>query len=42
MGRLQARGITVKTLSVGSMGGLTAAKRSECDIAGMHLMDLCN
>jgi putative molybdopterin biosynthesis protein len=39
MGRLQARGITVKTISVGSMGGLTAAKRGECDIAGIHLMD---
>jgi len=39
LGRLQARGITVKTLSVGSMGGLIAAKRGECDIAGIHLMD---
>ena len=26
-------------LSVGSNGGLTAAKRGECDIAGIHLMD---
>jgi putative molybdopterin biosynthesis protein len=26
-------------LYVGSTGGLTAAKRAECDIAGMHLLD---
>lgn len=36
---MQARGITVKALHVGSMGGLAAARRRECDIAGIHLMD---
>jgi putative molybdopterin biosynthesis protein len=32
-------GVTAKTLFVGSMGGISAAKRGECDIAGIHLMD---
>ncbi len=33
------RGSAVKALNVGSMGGLAAAKRGECDIAPIHLMD---
>ena len=37
--RLHAEGISVKALNVGSMGGLAAAKRGECDIAAIHLMD---
>jgi putative molybdopterin biosynthesis protein len=37
--RLQSEGISVKALNVGSTGGLAAAKRGECDIATMHLMD---
>jgi putative molybdopterin biosynthesis protein len=37
--RLHGEGITVKALNVGSMGGLAAAKRAECDIAAIHLMD---
>ena len=39
IGRLYAGGISVKALNVGSMGGLAAAKRGECDIAPVHLMD---
>lgn len=39
LGELQRRGVTTKFLSVGSTGGLAAAKRGECDIAGMHLLD---
>ena len=39
VGFLARDGITAKVLSVGSNGGLIAAKRGECDIAGMHLMD---
>lgn len=39
VGRLAQRGLKVKMLSVGSNGGLIAAKRGECDIAGIHLMD---
>jgi putative molybdopterin biosynthesis protein len=38
-GRLQGAGISVKVLNVGSTGGLAAAKRGECDIAPIHLMD---
>jgi putative molybdopterin biosynthesis protein len=37
--RLQAEGLSVKVLNVGSTGGLGAAKRGECDIAPVHLMD---
>jgi putative molybdopterin biosynthesis protein len=37
--RLEADGFSVKILNVGSMGGLAAAKRGECDIAPIHLMD---
>ena len=36
---LQGRGIRSKFLAVGSLGGLDAAKRGECDIAGVHLLD---
>ncbi len=38
-GRLHDEGIAVKTLNVGSTGGLAAATRGECDIAAIHLMD---
>jgi putative molybdopterin biosynthesis protein len=37
--RLHTEGISVKALNVGSTGGLAAAKRGECDIAPIHLMD---
>ena len=37
--RLQSEGISVKALNVGSTGGLAAAKRGECDIAPIHLLD---
>lgn len=39
LGRLIGDGMTVKALNVGSMGGLAAARRGECDIAPVHLMD---
>ncbi|WP_376957225.1 molybdopterin biosynthesis protein [Azospirillum sp. A26] len=39
LGRLIGEGMTVKALNVGSMGGLAAARRGECDIAPVHLMD---
>ncbi|MBI3993322.1 MAG: molybdopterin biosynthesis protein [Candidatus Lambdaproteobacteria bacterium] len=32
-------GWRVKSIAVGSQGGLLAAKRGECDVAGMHLLD---
>ncbi len=39
IGLLEQEGISVKALNVGSSGGLGAARRGECDIAGIHLMD---
>jgi putative molybdopterin biosynthesis protein len=39
IGLLESQGVRVKSLAVGSSGGLAAAKRGECDLAGIHLMD---
>ena len=39
LSELRQRGVTAKVLHVGSMGGATAARRGECDIAGVHLMN---
>ena len=39
IGLLEQEGLKVKSLTVGSSGGLAAARRGECDIAGIHLMD---
>lgn len=39
LGLLQRQGIATKFLAVGSTAGLAAAKRCECDIAGVHLLD---
>jgi putative molybdopterin biosynthesis protein len=39
LGELQRRGIHSKFLAVGSTGGLDAARRGECDLAGVHLLD---
>jgi putative molybdopterin biosynthesis protein len=36
---LAEAGIRVRVVAIGSMGGLSAAKRGECDIAPIHLMD---
>jgi putative molybdopterin biosynthesis protein len=36
---LQKHGVRSKFLAVGSLAGLEAAKRGECDIAGIHLLD---
>ena len=38
-GALNRAGVAVKILSVGSQGGLDAARRGECDIAPIHLLD---
>lgn len=37
--QLQAEGLTTKSMHVGSQGGFAAARRGECDLAGVHLMD---
>src|SRR5688572_25736686 len=39
LGELQRRGVRSKFLAVGSLAGLDAARRGECDIAGVHLLD---
>ncbi len=39
LSQLQRRGITARLLTVGSSAGLMAAKRAECDLAGIHLLD---
>jgi putative molybdopterin biosynthesis protein len=39
MGRLAEQGIKTRVIAVGSMGGLTAARRGECDVAPVHLID---
>ena len=40
LGQLQQKGFRTKFLAVGSTAGLEAAKRGECDVAGVHLLDL--
>jgi putative molybdopterin biosynthesis protein len=39
LGALQQRGVRSKFLAVGSTAGLDAAKRGECDVARIHLLD---
>ncbi len=36
--RLAAEGLVVRVLALGSLGGIQAAKRGECDIAPTHLL----
>ncbi len=39
LGLLADEGFTSKAIWVGSQGGLSAAARGECDLAGIHLLD---
>ncbi len=39
VGALAKRGFSARTLAVGSLGGVAAASRGECDIAPVHLID---
>jgi molybdopterin molybdotransferase/putative molybdopterin biosynthesis protein len=39
VGALAERGFSARTLAVGSLGGVTAATRGQCDIAPVHLID---
>jgi len=39
VGALAERGLRARTIAVGSLGGLNAASRGECDIAPVHLVD---
>ncbi len=40
LSELQRRGVRTKFLAVGSTAGLEAAKRGECDLASVHLLDV--
>ena len=39
VGALAERGVCARTIAVGSLGGVSAASRGECDIAPVHLVD---
>jgi putative molybdopterin biosynthesis protein len=39
VGALAERGFSSRTLAVGSLGGVAAASRGECDVAPVHLID---
>ena len=39
VGAVAARGVLARTLAVGSLGGVSAASRGQCDIAPVHLID---
>jgi putative molybdopterin biosynthesis protein len=39
VGALAERGMSARTIAVGSLGGVAAARRGECDIAPVHLLD---
>ena len=39
LGELQQQDVHSKFLAVGSFGGLDAARRGECDVAGVHMLD---
>jgi putative molybdopterin biosynthesis protein len=36
---LAAQGFAARNIAIGSMGGVTAARRGECDLAPVHLID---
>jgi putative molybdopterin biosynthesis protein len=39
VGHLAEQGFTSRTIAVGSLGGVSAAERGECDVAPVHLID---
>jgi len=39
VGAIAERGFATRTLAVGSLGGVAAANRGECDLAPVHLID---
>jgi putative molybdopterin biosynthesis protein len=39
LGELEKQGVRPKFMAVGSLAGLEAARRGECDVAGIHLLD---
>jgi putative molybdopterin biosynthesis protein len=39
LGALAEQGLSARSIAVGSMGGVAAAERGECDLAPVHLVD---
>jgi putative molybdopterin biosynthesis protein len=39
VGALADRGLSARTLAIGSLGGVAAASRGQCDVAPVHLID---
>jgi putative molybdopterin biosynthesis protein len=39
LGALAERGFSARTIAIGSLGGVAAARRGECDFAPVHLLD---
>ncbi len=39
VGALAERGFTARTIAIGSLGGVGAAQRGQCDLAPVHLVD---
>ena len=39
LSHLAAQGLSLRTIAIGSMGGVAAISRGECDVAPVHLMD---
>jgi putative molybdopterin biosynthesis protein len=39
LSQVQAAGFGIKVMTIGSQGALAAARRGECDLAGLHLLD---
>jgi putative molybdopterin biosynthesis protein len=39
LGRLIEGGFSARTIAIGSLGGVAAARRGECDLAPVHLVD---
>ncbi len=39
LGALGEQGLTARTIALGSLGGVAAARRGECDLAPVHLLD---
>jgi putative molybdopterin biosynthesis protein len=39
LGALADQGLSARTIAIGSLGGVAAARRGECDLAPVHLLD---
>jgi putative molybdopterin biosynthesis protein len=39
LGALTEKGLSIRKIAVGSLGGVAAARRGECDLAPVHLVD---